>query len=290
VVDEMTRSPGDRGVSSPPDEGRMTLVEHLRELRKRLLVCVLATLPGAVAGWIFYDEVSSFLVAPFCEAQRTPDGRCGSLAAVGLLSPFNINLTVAVATGVLIAAPVWLYEIWAFVTPGLYRNERRWTLAFVFTSVPLFFAGASLCYWILPKAVSILLSFTPAEAQNIVSLSEYLTILLRLIVVFGLAFEVPVFVVILNLAGLLPARAIRRAWRWIVLGIMVFAAAATPTGDPFTMFALAGPLFALVLVSYGIAVLNDRRRRKRSDEPDYDALADDAVSPLDPRPSRLDED
>jgi len=281
VVKEMTRSPGDRGASALPDEGRMTLVEHLRELRKRLFVCILATLPGAVAGWIFYDQVAEFLVGPFCEVRRTATGQCQSLSAVGLLAPFNIQLTVSVSTGLFIAAPVWLYQIWAFVTPGLYRNERRWTLGFLFTSIPLFFAGAALCYWILPKAVGILLSFTPRDVQNIVSLSEYLTIVLRLVIVFGLAFELPVFVVILNLAGLLPAHAIRRAWRWIVLGIMVFAAAATPTGDPFTMFALAGPLFALVLVSYGIAALNDRRRRGRSGEPDYDALADDAVSPLD---------
>jgi sec-independent protein translocase protein TatC len=266
----------------------MSLVDHLRELRRRIFICVLAVLPGAVIAAFFYDQIQSFLLAPVCTVeQRNPDGSCGPLTLVGLIAPFNIALTVSIATGFLLAAPVWLYQLWAFVTPGLYRNERRWTLAFLFTSIPLFFAGAALCYWVLPRAVELLLGFTPAEADNLISVSEYLTILLRLILVFGLAFEIPVFVVLLNAIGVLPARTILGAWRWIVLGVMVFAAVATPTGDPFTMLALAVPLLVLIALSYAVAYLNDRRRGT-SEEPDYRAMDDDEVSPLDPRPSPLD--
>lgn len=281
---------GRSGATRPPasPDGQMSLIEHLRELRSRLFKCVLAVVPGVVVGWVFYDQVIEFLLNPACD---TVNGKkvCPNVTFIGLLAPFNLNLTVACMTGLLLASPVWLYQIWAFVTPGLHRNERRWTLIFLGTAIPLFFAGAALCYWMFPRAVEILQGFTPDEANNIIDVREYLSIFMRLLLVFGLAFELPVFVVLLNFVGILPARAIRRAWRWIILGSCVFGAVATPTGDPFTMLAVALPMIVLVAVAWVIAAVHDRRKAGRSDELSYAGLGDDDTSPLDVRPSRLDD-
>lgn len=271
----------------------MPLIEHLRELRGRLLICLLALIPGAVIGWLLYQPISDFLAAPICDLGSTRaqnSTECGPLTVVGLLSPLNLQVKVSLATGALLSAPVWLHQLWRFVTPGLYRNERRWGLAFLATSVPLFFAGAATCYLILPKATALLLSFTPDNIGNLLPYHEYLNLVLRLVFVFGLAFEIPVFVVLLNAAGLLPAARLRSWWRGIVLGVFVFAAVATPTGDPITMLALAVPLLALIGVAYGVSVLGDRRRARAGDEPDYEAMDDDETSRLDPNPRAADED
>lgn len=294
MVADMTRphSGAGPGAAAPVDDdgGRMSLVEHLRELRSRMFKAVLAVVPGAIVGWVFYDQVTRLLLDPVCQGGRTTNGRCGALQVIGLLAPFNLQLTVAGVTGLLLASPVWLYQLWAFVTPGLHRNERRWTLVFLGTSVPLFFAGAALCYWMMPRVVQVLQSFTPEEAGNILPVNEYLSIFVRLLLVFGLAFELPVFVVLLNFIGLLPASRIAAAWRFIILGTVLFGAVATPTGDPFTMLAVALPMLGLVVVAWFIAWVHDRRRRSALDEPDYEALDDDATSRLDTRPSRLDDE
>lgn len=267
----------------------MPLVDHLRELRGRLLASVLAVVPGASVGWVFYDSIIRFLLEPVCQTGRTVHGRCGSLTVVGLLAPFNLKLTIAAVTGLLIAAPVWLYQIWAFVTPGLHRKERRWTLLFLAASVPLFFAGVALGYVTFPRAVQVLQGFTPAEAGNLLPVNEYLSIFIRLLIVFGISFELPIFVVLLNFAGVLSAGRILASWRWIVLGSCVFGAVATPTGDPFTMLAVAIPMLALLALAYLVAAIHDRRRGRGGDSVRYDTLDDEEPSPLDERPSRLDD-
>ncbi len=268
----------------------MPLVEHLRELRARLLISLVALVPGTILGWVLFEPISRFLTAPLCDipvGQPGAAGRCGPLVITGLLNPFSLNVKIALATGVVVSAPVWLYQIWQFVTPGLHRHERRWSLAFLATALPLFLAGAGLCYLVLPKATRLLLGFAPQNVGVLVPYDDYLSLLLRLLLVFGLAFEVPVFVVLLNLAGLLPARRLAAAWRSIVFGAFVFAAVATPTGDPFTMLALALPMLAMIAVAYLVCRVSDRRRAARSGEPDYDALPDDETSPLGERSDRL---
>jgi sec-independent protein translocase protein TatC len=260
----------------------MPLIEHLRELRRRVLVSVVALVPGIVVGWIFYPQVSHFLAAPVCDLPSTGNvgnGRCGPLVINGLLGPFNLQVKVALAVGVLVACPVWLYEVWAFVTPGLKRNERRWTAGFLATGIPLFVVGAAVCYLILPRATKLLLGFTPDQVGNIVDFNEFLSLVIRMMLVFGLGFETPVFIVALNLIGVLPAARIASWWRQIVFGVFLFAAVATPTGDPFTMTALALPLCLLVLVAYWVCRANDRRRAARGE--DYSGLSDDEASPLD---------
>lgn len=269
----------------------MPLVEHLRELRRRMLVCVVALVPGVVVGWIYYDRLVRFLAAPVCDLPSSGTvgtGKCGPLVINGLLGPFNLQVKVALAAGLVLASPVWLYQLWAFVTPGLHQQERRWTIGFLATGIPLFFAGGAMCYWILPRATKLLLGFTPTDVGNLVDFNDYLSIVIRLILVFGLAFEVPVFIVLLNLVGVLPSRRLVSWWRQIVFGVFLFAAVATPTGDPFTMTVLALPICALIVIAYVICRANDRRRGIR--DMDYGSLSDDEASPLSGgEPSPLDD-
>jgi sec-independent protein translocase protein TatC len=269
----------------------MPLMDHLRELRRRVAISVLALVPGVTIGWIYYGTLIHWLAAPICDvpvSNNVGGGSCGPLVINGLLGPFNLQVKVALVAGVFLASPVWLYHLWAFVTPGLHRNERRWTIGFLLTGIPLFFVGAAVCYWILPRATKLLLGFTPDQVGSIVDFNEFLSIVMRLMLVFGLAFEVPVFIVLLNLTGILPARRLAGWWRGIVLGVFVFAAVATPTGDPFTMTALAVPLCLLILIAYLVCRVHDGRRAGRDIE--YAGLADDEISPLDTGPSRLDDE
>jgi sec-independent protein translocase protein TatC len=273
------------GVRDP--EGRMPLLDHLRELRKRVTISVLALVPGTVLGWVYYDQLIRWLSAPICDVPVSGNiggGSCGPLVINGLLGPFNLQVKVALAAGIFVASPVWLYELWAFVTPGLHRNERRWTIGFLVTGIPLFFVGAAVCYWILPRATKLLLGFTPDQVGSIVDFNEFLSIVVRLMLVFGLAFEVPVFIVLLNLVGVLPSRRLLSWWRQLVFGVFLFAAVATPTGDPFTMTALAAPLCVLVAIAYGVCRLVEARRGSR--DIDYASLDDDETSPIEPDDDR----
>ncbi len=257
----------------------MPLVDHLRELRRRLAVCLLAVVPGTVAGFWFYEAISRFLTAPVCDLQvaTASSGQCGPLVISGsLLAPLALQAKVALFTGILASAPVWSYQLWAFVAPALHRHERRWAVGFATAGVPLFLTGAALCYLLLPKGVAFLVGFTPSNVALLADYSSYLSLVLRLILVFGISFLAPVFVIALNLAGALPARKLRDGWRWTVLGVMVFAAVATPTGYPLTMLALGVPVLALLLAAYGVCAWTDRRRLSAA-EPAY---ADDELSPL----------
>lgn len=268
----------------------MTLVEHLRELRSRLMRAVLAIAVTTTAAWFVYEPAIELLVRPVCGVGNTPDAgsRCGPLVITDLLGPLSIQLKVSLALGVILAAPVWLYQLWAFLAPGLHRRERRWAFAFAGAGFPLFFAGAALSYWIMPKAVDVLLGFTPADVGNLIPLDRYLSFVIRMILVFGIAFELPVLVVLLNLAGVVRARQLVGWSRSLVFGIFVFSAVATPTGDPLTMLALAIPMILLLAISIGICWVSDRRRDKRPD--DYADLSDDEASPLDTSPSQLDDE
>ena len=265
----------------PRDNGaQMPLVEHLRERRARLLKSLAAIAVGAVVGLVYYQPIFDFLVDPI-RAQLDTRDQDVRLIASGIVQPFTFQLKIAGLTGLLVASPVWLYQMWAFVLPGLYRRERRYTYLFFATAVPLFLGGVSVAYWLLPKTYAILLGFTPADLSNYIPIDEYLSFLIRFLVVFGLAFELPVVVVLLNLVGVVSSGRLRSWWRPIIFLIFVFAAVATPTPDPFSMLVLALPIVALFGLSLLITTLLDRRRRAASSEPDYGSLNDDVASPLD---------
>lgn len=250
------------------DSGRMSLLEHFRELRKRVVRAALSIAVFGVLGWIFYSKIVRILTKPVCDLSRaasTPH-HCGVLYIDGVLGPLNLQISVAIVTGVILASPIWLYQLWAFVAPALHRREKKYSILFIATATPFFAAGAALAYWILPIAIKVLLGFTPTTLTNLIKFSDYLTFVLHLILVFGLAFELPVFLVALNFAGVLSGRSILKPWRIAVFGITLFSATFVPTSDPFTMGVLALPLVGFYFLAGGIALLNDRRRASKIEE------------------------
>lgn len=264
-------------------EGAMPLVDHLRELRSRLFKAGIAIVAGMVVGWMYYADIFAWLSAPFeaVVAQARAEGRQVTLALTGVADPFVLQLQVAAVTGLLLSSPVWLYQLWRFVTPGLRKHERRWAMAFVAVAVPLFAGGVALAYVVLPYGLEILFGFTPDNVENIVAVDRYLSFFIRTIIVFGVGFLAPLMIVLLNFAGLLTGKKLLSWWRWIIFGVCIFAAVATPTGDPINMLLLAGPMMLLMCVAIMVCLLNDRRRaRRRGPDATFDEWDDDEVSPL----------
>lgn len=258
--------------------GPMPLRDHLAELRNRLLISVLAIAAGAVVGWIFFAPIFAAVTAPFVAVveQAQADGKDVVLALTGVADPFTLQLKISGVAGIVLACPVWLFQAWRFVTPGLHRNERAWAIGFVVVAAPLFLAGMALAYVFLPNAIGFLLGFTPDSVSNLVDVSRYLNFFLNIILIFGLGFLLPLMAVLLNFAGVLPAESFIGSWRWLVVGVFVFAAMATPDGSPLTMTVLAAPIMGLFGVAMLVVWLNDRRlRRKAAAGP-----ADDEVAPL----------
>ena len=249
--------------------GRMPLLDHLRELRKRIIRSALVIFLFSILGWYFYNSIIIQLASPVCDlqaAQETGNQYCGSLYINGVLGPLNLQIKVALLTGIIVSAPMWLFQLWAFIAPGLHKKEKRNSVLFVISATPFFVAGATLGYLILPAAVKILFGFTPTALNNLVKFDDYLDFVLRIILLFGLAFELPVFLISLNLIGFLRGTTILRPWRIWVFSIVLFTAAFTPTADPLTMLLLAVPLIFLYFLAGLFALLNDKRRDKKSNE------------------------
>ncbi len=256
-------------------------MEHLRELRTRIFKALAAVIIGAIVGWVFYEPVFNFIVGPIetVADDLRSQGFDIRITLASVTSPFTLQLKIAAMTGIVLAAPVWIYQLWAFVTPGLHKHEKRYAYAFMFSAVPLFLTGVAVALWVLPKGLQLLIGFTPQGVSNFLAVDAYLSFLVRTMIVFGIGFLVPVFIVGLNLVGILSANAIKRTWRWTVIAVFIFGAVATPTGDPLSMMLLAGPMLLLILIAFGIAVLNDRRKARRGGI-DYDLLDDDEASPI----------
>jgi sec-independent protein translocase protein TatC len=264
-------------------DGRMTLVEHLRELRNRLLISMAAVVVFAIIAYAFHARITDFLEHPAQVALRKQraQGHDVQLSIVGgVAGAFNLQLKIACIVGIICACPVWLYQIWRFVTPGLRRNERRYALMFVGSAAPLFLFGVGFAYKVLPEGVGVLAGFTPKDTTNIIKLDQYISFVIQISLFFGLGFVLPVLVVALNAVGIISSRRLRSWWRQIIFGVFVFAAFATPTGDPFNLSLLAFPILALVFGAIGIATLNDRRKRRRNVESGYDQWDDDETSPM----------
>jgi sec-independent protein translocase protein TatC len=263
-------------------DGSMSLREHLRELRNRSIKSAITIVLAAVFTWVYYDKIFALLRKPFDSlyGHGTAAGHDYQLTLSGITDAFALKLQIVFVTAAVIAAPIWLYQFWRFVTPGLHKHERRWALGFAAAAVPLFFGGIAMGYLVLPNAMRLLIGFTPNHVANFVNTTTYLTFVIKFLLVFGAGFVLPAIVVLLNLAGVLPARVIGRQWRLIVFGIFVFAAVAAPTPDPWTMLLLALPLCGLFVIAWGIATLSDRRKRKRNPEGDYGQWTDEETSPL----------
>ncbi|MEV1065742.1 twin-arginine translocase subunit TatC [Streptomyces sp. NPDC050263] len=278
-------------------EGRMPLADHLRELRNRLAKAMLAIVVVTVVAAFFYNDIINFLTKPILDsvgcgktfeeiASQLNSGdatnKCASITINGLLAPFTLALQVSLMAGIVFASPVWLYQLWAFIAPGLHNHERRYAYAFVGTGVPLFLGGGYFAYAVLPTTAKVLIDFTPGGVSNLLPLDDLLQLVTRMVIVFGLSFELPLLLVMLNLTGMVSGTRMLGWWRAMIIGITVFAAVATPSTDPVSMLALAGPIWILYFGATGFSVLNDRRRRRREAEgPDDDEASDLDLTPED---------
>lgn len=242
----------------------MPLGDHLRELRRRILWAGLGVLVGAVLGWILYEPIVGAMVAPLEEINARGQQADLNFGTVG--SAFDLKIQVSLFLGVFIASPWWIGQLWMFVTPGLTRRERVYSLSFILSGAALFVAGGWLAWFILPHAVEVLTSFTPDMALNLLDARFYFTFFMRVILAFGVAFLLPLVMVGLNFLGVVSGRSYLRAWRWAVLGSFVFTAFANPLPDAWSMIAMALPLCGLYFGAVGISLLRDRQVRRRRAE------------------------
>ncbi|HEU5108719.1 MAG TPA: twin-arginine translocase subunit TatC [Micromonosporaceae bacterium] len=267
-------------------DGSMTLIEHIRELRTRLFRASLAILLGFGAGLWLAAPVSRLLQRPYCNLPMAKDPETGACLFVqlGPADVFLLNLKIALWVGLIVAAPIWLYQLWAFIAPGLHRHERRYAYFFTGLAAPLFTAGAVLAFFVVEKGLHFLLQFTGEEVEVTLEVTRYISFVTNLILIFGVAFLFPLVALMLNFVGLASGKRLLSWWRIAVFLFFAFAAVVTPTPDPFGMTALALCLSALYFMAVGGAFLNDRRRARKA--PVYAGLDDDEVSPLefDPEP------
>jgi sec-independent protein translocase protein TatC len=249
----------------PPD-GTMTLFEHLRELRYRLIVSALAIIVGMIVAWFFRYDLMDILQRPYFQAidalkAKNPDATT-LLVNINLTSPLTLALKVSALAGLLITAPFWLYQLWAFIVPGLLAKEKKWALIFIGAATPMFVGGVVVGYIVLPKAITVLLSFTQSGVSNLQDINAYLSFLLRLMLVFGIAFLIPLVVLMLNIVGVIKAKQLAKYRSLVIFGTFVFGAVATPSTDPFSMLALALPMTVLFLAAEVIAHILDRRKER----------------------------
>lgn len=266
-------------------DGSMTLIEHIRELRNRLFKASLAILVGFGFGIWLAGPVLNVLKRPYCDlpqAQST-NGAC-DFVQLGPADLFLLNLKIGLWVGLIIAAPVWLYQLWAFIAPGLHRHERRYAYVFTGLAAPLFAAGAVLAYFVTAKGLEFLLDISGSDINTTLDITRYVSFVTNLILLFGVAFEFPLLVLMLNFVGIASAKRLLSWWRIAVFVFFAFSAVVTPTPDPFGMTALAICLCALYFAAVGVAFLNDRRKGRGREV--YAGIGDDEVSPLefDPEP------
>jgi sec-independent protein translocase protein TatC len=244
-------------------DGRMALSDHFREFRARIVKIALIWLLGFAVSLYFHDQLIDIVFGPYEQAQKLlPEGTTEPIIS-GAGAPLMVYLKLSALGTTVFTAPLWLYQLWAFVLPGLHRREKKWTAIFVVIAGPLFLAGVAIGYLTLPKGLEVLIGFTPDNFTNLVDFNEYLTFFSRTMLMFGVAFEIPVFVVLLNLAGVLKGASLAKHRAWMIIGVFVFAAVATPSTDPFTMTAMAVPMILLFFISEAIARFNDRRKVAR---------------------------
>jgi sec-independent protein translocase protein TatC len=237
-----------------------------------------------VIGWVFFTPIWKFITHPYCNAIGGCRATLGhTLAVTGPLDGFYLHIKVAFVAGIIITSPVWLYQIWAFIAPGLYRREKRWTYLFIGTAVPLFLLGAWLSLLVMGRGLHFLIGMVPQNAVNIFTADTYISYFMMMILGFGLCFELPLLLVMLNQINLLPHSRFKKWRRVLIFCVFVFAGIASPSPDPITMLLLGGVCVALVEAAEVVVLLNDRRKARLHPDP-YDGLADDELAPLDRLP------
>ncbi|WP_033287506.1 twin-arginine translocase subunit TatC [Amycolatopsis jejuensis] len=281
-------------------DGTMTLIEHIYEFRRRLGWALFFVVVGGIFGFIWFEQrlgpipsLGNIMTDPYCAipaSQRFAGDQPGCrLLQTVPFEAFMIRLKVGVAAGAVLLSPAWLYQLWAFIAPGLYAKERRYALIFVSFASALFAAGAVLAYLLVPHALALLAGFGQEQFVTALTADKYISFILSLLVIFGVSFELPLLVVMLNRVGVLKYQQLKRWRRGIVFGLFVFAAFATPGSDPFSMLGLAAALTLLFEISIQIARFHDRKLDRVRQDEGWDKLADDEAAPFDYTPSTADD-
>jgi sec-independent protein translocase protein TatC len=271
-------------------DGRMPLMDHLRELRNRVVKAALAIIVGMIIALVFSSPTIIWIMRPFCEATvhgltgcKTPGDQ---LTTTGIFDPLSLRIKLAFYIALIGTCPVWLYQLWAFIAPGLYSREKKWAFLFTGTAVPLFVGGAVLAYLVMSRGLHYLLGLTPGGVLNLPSFDTYLSYFTGMIIGFGIVFELPLVIVMLNLAGILTHERFRKWRRMLIFGVFLLSGIVNPSPDPTTMLILGGVAVALVEIAEIFVYFNDKRRAKRNP---YADLADDELSPVEtPEPVDVD--
>ncbi len=248
----------------------MSLGDHLRELRYRVVFSLIWIVIGMIVIAVFYNQVYTFLAQPWLQAKEilseTNPELSTQMVLSGVTSPLSLALKICGVGGLVLTSPIWLYQIWAYIVPALLAKEKRWALAFIGAALPLFLAGVTVGYLVLPQGISVLMSFTPQSVPitNLIEIDKFLELMLQLMLVFGLGFLMPVVVVGANLVGVVKAEQLAKARTYVIFGTFVFGAAATPSTDPFSMLALAIPMSLLFVAAEVICRFNDKRKARRA--------------------------
>lgn len=243
-------------------QATMALSEHFREFRNRLIKATVATIICAIGGFFLYEPFMNAISAPV-QALNTEEGRTAALNYSTAISPFDQMIRISLYIGLVIASPVWIYQLWAFITPALYKKEKLYTLGFTFTALPMFLLGTGLAWWLLPSAISTLTQFSPNGATNLLTADVYISFVVKFMLAFGIAFVLPVLLVGLNFIGLISGKTMLKSWRWVVLIVAIIAAMAAPGGEIMSMVYLMVPLLFFFFLAIGISLLNDKRRAKK---------------------------
>jgi len=242
------------------NEGRMSMSEHLTELRRRLIIGFISIGVGAIAAWILYPWIIDLLLDPYCRTLEA--GEECQLYVRNPLEPFSVRLTVAGYGGIIFAMPMILWQLWAFVAPGLYSHEKRYALPFIFGALILFFSGAGLAYWSIPRALDFLTEVGGDDFTSLFAPGDYLGFVIKMIVAFGVAFEFPIVLIFLQILGILEFRTLVGGRQYAIVGIVVFVAFITPSGDPFTLMILSVPMWIFYEIAIAFGWIRERRARK----------------------------
>jgi sec-independent protein translocase protein TatC len=241
----------------------MSLIQHLLELRKRLFIAALGVLAGAVGGFFLFEPAWNYLQSPMRTVAHAKGHGLASINYTSISGAFDVHMQIAITIGLVVSSPIWLYQVFAFVVPGLNRREKGYIFGFFFSAVPLFLAGCAAGFFVMPHIVELMTSFAPPQDTTIIDAKNYLDFVLKLVVATGIAFVLPVFLVLLNFMGILRGATILKSWRWAVLAITLFTAIATPAADVLSMFLLAVPMIVLYFAAVAIGMGHDRVADRR---------------------------